>query len=214
MTANVLSSVSSQSMADPASFDQRYAGNDDPWHIDHRWYERRKRAVLLASLPRERFGLILEPGCGSGTLSAALAGRCDRLVACDISPRAIALAAGRLHGNANVSLSCQQIPTQWPLADGMHADCIVVSELGYYLAAPQFAQLAARIASTLADGGILVACHWKGAFDERTMQTPAMHDRLQASLGLASLVRHEEPDFLLDVWSADPRSVATHEGFA
>jgi len=48
-------------------FDAFYtAGGDDPWGFTHRWYERRKRALTLASLPRERFARAFEPGCSVG----------------------------------------------------------------------------------------------------------------------------------------------------
>ncbi|MFC3298010.1 hypothetical protein ACFOD2_17710 [Clavibacter michiganensis subsp. insidiosus] len=39
-----------------------------------------------------------------------------------------------------------------------------------------------------------------------------MHARLAAVPGLHVLMRHEEDDFLLEVLSADPRSVATRTG--
>ena len=40
-----------------------YADGADPWRAGS-WYERRKRAVVLASLPRERYRRAFEPGCG------------------------------------------------------------------------------------------------------------------------------------------------------
>ena len=48
---------------------------------------------LLASLPRERFRSAFEPGCATGTLTAALAQRCDSVLAWDGS--SIALEAAR-----------------------------------------------------------------------------------------------------------------------
>ena len=34
-------------------FDRVYASSDDPWGFASRWYERRKRQLTMASLPRE-----------------------------------------------------------------------------------------------------------------------------------------------------------------
>jgi hypothetical protein len=36
-------------------FEAMYRRDEDPWRVETSWYERRKLAVLLASLPRERY---------------------------------------------------------------------------------------------------------------------------------------------------------------
>jgi len=46
---------------------------------------------------------------------------------------------------------------------------------------------------------------------ERALSTDAVHAAL-AALGLTRIARHEEDDFLLQVWSRNGRSVAEHEG--
>ena len=38
-----------------AYFDGMYGRGPDPWHYADRHYERRKREILLATLPRARF---------------------------------------------------------------------------------------------------------------------------------------------------------------
>jgi SAM-dependent methyltransferase len=196
-------------------FTELYADNDDPWHIDHGWYEQRKRALLMASLPRQRFDIILEPGCGSGALSIDLASRCQRLIACDIAPRAIELARQRLASCSNVELACCQIPFEWPAGiQASSVDCIIISELAYYLQPQALTLLLDRIKNDLRADGVLVACHWQGAFPERTLETRAIHDRIAAATGLPNLAHHEEQDFLLDIWSGDARSVAMCDGLA
>lgn len=196
-------------------FARLYAQSDDPWQIDRGWYEQRKRALLMACLPRAQFDVILEPGCGSGALSMALASRCHQLIACDIAPRAIELARERLASCTNVALSCQQIPVHWPAAvTASSIDCIVISELAYFLQPQALTLLLARIKDCLKPHGVVVACHWQGKFAERTMDTNVIHAHIAATTGLHSVVHHEEPDFLLDVWSDDTRSVAMQEGLA
>ena len=76
-------------------FDQMYQADPDPWSVETSWYERRKLAVLLATLPLERYGSAWEPGCGPGIVSAALGHHVDHLVASDSSATAIGLARGR-----------------------------------------------------------------------------------------------------------------------
>jgi SAM-dependent methyltransferase len=195
------------------AFTALYANNDDPWNIDCGWYEQRKRAVLLACLPREHFDVIFEPGCGTGALSAALAARCGRLIACDIAPRAIALAQQRLVECGNVELSCLQIPDEWPAATAPASiDCVVISELAYFLAPDAQCRLLAHVRTCLKPDGVLVACHWNRDFAARTTSTASFHAQIAAATGLQRLVQHAETDFLLEVWCGDPRSVAQREG--
>jgi len=77
-------------------FEALFAARPDPWGSDILWYEQRKRAALLASLPRVRFVRAYEPACGNGALTEALAPRCDHLLASDSSPSAVALARARV----------------------------------------------------------------------------------------------------------------------
>ena len=87
----------------PATYFERlYAADPDPWRTAERFYERRKREVLLASLPRPRFGSAFEPGCGTGLLTAELATRCDRVLAVDASATAAANAIERCQDFSNV----------------------------------------------------------------------------------------------------------------
>lgn len=57
-------------------FDELYKSSDDPWHLRDGWYERRKRSLTLALLPRPRYRNAFEPGCANGELAAGLATRC------------------------------------------------------------------------------------------------------------------------------------------
>ena len=191
------------------AFDRLYAEQDDPWHIESPWYERRKRAVLLAALPFEQVDTIYEPGCGNGALSAGLANRCRRLLVSDTAPRALVNARQRMAECNNVEFACETIPAQWPAE---MVDCIILSELGYYLDPPALDLLVQKIQNCLKPAGFLVACHWKPAFAERTCGTAQLHLVFEASLSLTRLVHHDEHDFLLDVWSTDGRSVAAREG--
>jgi SAM-dependent methyltransferase len=58
--------------------------------------------------PRGRAGTALDLGCGAGTVALALAQKCDRVVATDVSARAVALARtnAALNGMANVECRC------------------------------------------------------------------------------------------------------------
>ena len=184
-------------------FDSLYDRHDDPWQFESRWYERRKRAITVASLPRERYDRALEIGCSIGVLSADLATRTDSLLAVDLSSAAIDSA--RQRGLDNVTFETMDVAAQFP--DG-EFDLIVLSEIGYYLAADDLAQLLDAARSHLSPGGTLLACHWR----HPVADYPQSGDEVHAAIDLPRLARHEEDDFLLEVFSLDPASVAAREG--
>jgi SAM-dependent methyltransferase len=192
-----------------AYFDGLYAGADDPYGTRGRWYEQRKRALLLASLPRPRFRSCYEPGCGSGELTAALAGRCDSVLAADFSDHALRAARQRTAALPQVRLVQHRLPQDWPV--GERFDLVVLSEVGYFLSAEQVQAVARGCAASLDEDGVLVACDWRVPFAQRACATDAVHALLGAT-GLAPLAVHTEDDFCLRVWARDARSVAQREG--
>lgn len=192
-------------------FDKLFAGDDDPWQYRDRWYERRKRAVTLAALPRERYRRGFEPGCANGELSAALAQRCDRLTCSDISARAVALARQRLLPYPWVDVEQRGVPGHWPAGD---FDLLVISEMAYYLDSAALRTLIAQACACLAPDGSLVVCHWRHPIEPWALSAQGVHDAFAAAPGLYRVSAHAEEDFLLDVFSPDRRSVARREGFA
>lgn len=193
-----------------AYFDQMYGASDDPYGLRTRWYEERKRNLLLAALPARRYANAYEPGCGVGELTLALASRCERLLASDLSHHAVAIARNRCASLDHVHIHQQDLPAEWPDAAGPF-DLIVLSEVGYFLTASAMNALAACCARSLDAAGTIVACDWRPHFAERALPTDEVHAAIDA-LGLARIVRHEEDDFVLQVWSQDARSVAQREG--
>lgn len=197
-------------MSAPASgFDALYGGRDDPWQVSSRWYEQRKRALLLASLPKARYRRAFEPACGTGELTRTLADRCDAVLASDFSREAVRLAGLKLTGATNVRVERQDLPADWPQGQ---FDLIVVSEWAYYLDGAALAAVSLLCGGSLADDGTLVACHWLPGFEDRHQDTVAVHAALGSYPGLRRVVHHHEPDFLLEVWSLQDRSVAQLEG--
>lgn len=190
-------------------FAEMYREQGDPYGVRTRWYEQRKRQLVLASLPRPRFGNAFEPACGVAELTAALAARCDRVLASDFNDAVLATARERTRDLPQIRIESRILPRDWPHAAAPF-DLVVLGEIGYFLSEAELAETARQCAATLADDGVLVACHWRPAFEQRTVPTDRIHALLGA--GLHSLVRHAEDDFLLQVWSRDARSVAQREG--
>lgn len=193
-------------MSTAAYFDTLYR-QPDPFQYRSRWYEARKRALTLACLPRQRYANAWELGCSNGVLTAALAERCDALLGTDISAAALAEAAASTQASPHVTFQQASHPQDWPTG---RFDLIVVSEVGYYLAATALAQLATQLRQSLAHDGLLLACHWRIPFDEARSSTDQVHQALSAHLVEAFTYRDD--DLLLQGWSAAPTSVARWEG--
>jgi LmbE family N-acetylglucosaminyl deacetylase/SAM-dependent methyltransferase len=189
-------------------FDDLYAQRSDPWGLSERFYERRKRDLLLAGLPRRQFRRAFEPGCATGLLTVELAQRCNQVVAWDGAQRAVDQTLARIEGHALanvVTVERARIPKDWPAGE---FDLIVLSEVGYYCADQSL--LSTRVDESLGSDGVLVACHWRHPAPDH----PCTAEEVHAALGqtMHRIVAHREDDFLLDIWTRDGASVATLEG--
>ncbi|WP_431279370.1 PIG-L family deacetylase [Leifsonia poae] len=178
-------------------FEALHRASADPWAVRTRWYERRKRALSSAALPKERYERAFEIGCSNGEMSVLLAERCDALLSVDSASSAVALATERTAGCPNVSVRRMRVPDEWP--DGGF-DLIVVSEVAYYLAADQWATAVDRILNSLADGGHVLLCHWTGHADDFAQTGREAHATFANKSGIHAIVRHVEEEFVLEVF--------------
>lgn len=193
-------------------FTDLYAASADPWEFRTRWYEERKYALSVAALPRRRYARAFEPGCSVGVLTALLAARCDAVLATDPAQAAVDSARTYLTGQQNVAVECSAVPHTWPAGS---FDLIVISELGYYLDAPDLDLLLRRTADSLVPGGDLLAVHWRRPVPDYPSTGDAVHDAIALVANLEGVVRHTEKDFLLEVFRKTPpaaASVAEAEG--
>jgi LmbE family N-acetylglucosaminyl deacetylase len=186
-------------------FDALYERADDPWDLESRFYEQRKRDLLLAALPRPRFRRAFEPGCATGLITERLAERCDDVVAWDVAERALEQSRRRLLPAARVEIAQGAIPAQWPSGE---FDLLVLSEVGYYC--PDLDALVERVDSCLAPDGVVVACHWRHPAADHPHSAEEVHAALGARL--QTVTTHVEDDFLLHVWTRSGRSVAAESG--
>ena len=194
----------------PDYFDAMYAGSPDPWGFRDRWYESRKRAVTMASLPQARYTRAFEPGCSLGMLTTELAARCDVVLAYDPSPAAVDAARAAVNAHSNVEVRRGSVPADWP--DGAF-DLVVLSEVAYYLDPGDLTVLVERCIPSLVEGGTLLACHWRHEVQDYPATGDQVHEVLGERPELHRVVHHLEDDFVLDVWShGRTPSVAHREG--
>jgi SAM-dependent methyltransferase len=189
-------------------FDSLFATSEDPWSFRQRWYEKRKRDLSLAALLHQRYERIFEPGCANGELSLALAERSDHFLGMDLCERAVDLARGRLSSHSHARIEQGAVPADWPAGQ---FDLIVLSEVGYYLAPAQWQEVIRQAERSLRPTGSILACHWLHAIDGCPMEGAQVHRMLSEHLTLPRQVRHQERDFLLELWSADTAALNLEE---
>ncbi|AWS45717.1 class I SAM-dependent methyltransferase [Streptosporangium sp. 'caverna'] len=197
----------------PEYFDHMYSASPDPWGFASRWYEERKYAVSAAMLPSRRYRDAFEVGCSIGVFTALLAPRCDRLLACDLSPVAVAAAAERTAGYPWTRVERRTMPGDWPLQESGF-DLIVLSEVLYYFGGEDLNRMLDLATAALSPGGTLLAVHWRHPVAEYPRGGEEVHHALAGRTELTRLVDHREPDFLAEVYlrGSTAPSVAETEG--
>jgi LmbE family N-acetylglucosaminyl deacetylase/SAM-dependent methyltransferase len=174
-----------------------HADDADPWGADSRWYETRKRSLLLSALPRPTFRHGLEIGSSTGALAGDLATRCGDLLVVDASAQAVSAARSRLRHLDAVRVEEMVVPRQWlaPPPDGF--DLIVLSEIGYFLSPRDLDDLVEKIRASLATDGVLILCHWRHEVVGWPMDGPDVH-RLVTSTAVRPVVaEYRDRDFEL-----------------
>jgi LmbE family N-acetylglucosaminyl deacetylase len=179
-----------------ARFADLYAANADPWGTATREYERRKREVTMASLPRARYRRALDVGCGTGLLTANLAGRCDEVVAFDGVTAAVGATRAATAGLGNVYVELARLPAQVPPGP---FDLVVFSEVLYYLDSADLALALAAIDSRLEPGADILAVDWRRATHDAPRDAHSAHAQLLAHADWEVVVEHCEPQFVLHV---------------
>lgn len=177
-------------------FDGVHDDSEDPWNYGKSWYERRKRALTLAALPEESYERGLEVGCSIGTLTAELAPRCRNLLGLDASGTAVRRAGDLLAGTPGVRVEQRVLPGSWP--EGTF-DLVVVSEVGYYLAPAELAQLWDRLAAALEPGGTLLLCHWRHPIEGWELDGDTVHALARQRFRWRTAGLYQERDFVLEV---------------
>ncbi|BCJ50845.1 methyltransferase [Actinoplanes sp. NBRC 14428] len=172
-----------------------YLAKDDPWDLTTKWHDRRKYAVTVASLPRERYRSCYEPGASIGLLTRLLAPRCDEILAVDCVDSAVEQAREAVRDFPHVRVEHAMLPADLPDAT---FDLIVIGDLLYYLSADDLQALLDGLVDRLEPGGDLVAVHFRDR-DGGNYDGFHVHAALAARPGLERSVHHEDEWFLLDI---------------
>ncbi len=179
-----------------SDFEARYRADPDPWHTLTDPYEADKRERTLVACGDGPFTAVCDLGAGTGLLAAALARHCERLLALDGAPTAVAEAQRRLAPFPQAQARVATLP------DGLPAgplDLVVASEILYYLDDPAFRTVLAWLPSALMDGGRCVAVHWTGSASDLRRSADDVGAALAAVPGLRRLDAAPTEGFRLDV---------------
>lgn len=180
----------------PDHFEGRYRETADPWNFRNSWYERRKYALTIASLPRERYESGYEAGCSIGEMSVLLAPRCRALLAVDCSPTAVRAAAAALREHTNVTVEQAVLPNDLPDAT---FDLVVATEILYYFTGAELDVLLDGLIGRMRPGADLVIAHWRASDRSYGYDGFNVHDVVDRRADLDRIVDHEDENFVLAV---------------
>lgn len=183
----------------PEYFEKVYAENDDPWNFQTSEYEAAKYEATLAALPRKNYKNAFEIGCSIGVLTERLAEKCEKLLAVDVSEKALAQAKERCRNLPNVRFQLIQFPEEFP--DGKF-DLILVSEVGYYLSPSDWEKAMKKIFAQLTENGQAALVHWTPFVDDYPQTGDEVHDSFAefAKSKLRKISEKTADKYRLDVW--------------
>lgn len=175
---------------DPA-LEQVHQQAEDPWGVDTRWFEERKRRLVLACLPARRYAAAWEAGCSTGGLAQALLSRCEVVVGTDSSTTAVAAARERLADEPRARVEERDVTAGWPAAS---YDLVVLSEVGYFLSPRDLDRFGDVVEVALRAGGVLVLCHWRHDIEGWPRDGADVSARLAARVGWSVQARYADRD--------------------
>ncbi|TDW61544.1 nodulation protein S (NodS) [Novosphingobium sp. PhB55] len=179
-------------------FEQMFEGTDDPWDLETSPYEQAKFAETVRALGGRSYEQGLEIGCAKGVLTQLLAPHCKKLLAVDVSVKALKAAKLRLEPQPNVEFERMAFPGEAP---ENAFELVVLSEVVYYWDDGDLALAATWIASHLEPGGDLLLVHWTGETDYPQTGDEAAEKLLSTLAGEGNVIGEADREkYRLDLW--------------
>ena len=170
-----------------SGFEEKFAGNDDPWSTWTKPDEVLKRHAILHALGPGPIGRVLELGAGNGSNSHAFARRALRLDATEATAAGTDLVRGATARFQPRTRAIQLVVPAPPPRTTY--DAIVIAELLYYLGPRDMGRLAAQIVRHLRPGGTLILAHHRITFYDFVQHADGIHERFLRQTGAAWSVR-------------------------
>jgi len=166
---------------DLAGFEQKFAGNADPWSTFTNRDEAHKRAAILHGLGSGPVGRVLEIAAGNGSNSVALARRALRLDATEGAESGVDLVRRAVGDARGVRVRRLVLPGRFP---AQVYDAAVVAEVFYYLSPRDMRQVARDIADAVRRGGRLILAHHRVDYPDFVQHAAHLHARFLAASGV------------------------------
>lgn len=179
------------------AFEDRYSVAKDPWAFETSPYEQNRYTAILRALSRSHYGVVYEPGCSVGVLTAKLALIADAVIATDVAPSAVKRAKARCAHLSNVDVMCYDAARYVP---PVALDLVVFSEIGYYFESPELSRIAIALAAGLQRRGEFIAAHWLGHSEDHLQHGDSVHDLLKSTLPLRWVKGERREQFRIDAW--------------
>jgi SAM-dependent methyltransferase len=180
----------------------------DFWELESSTFERERYARLIAMLNPAGYDRVLEIGCGAGAFTRLLAPRARRLLALDVSAKAISAAQANLGSFPQAEFRAANIMDYDPQREGPW-NLIVLSEticyLGWLYSFFDVCWLASELFSATAPGGHVLLANTEGDFGEALLLPCVIdtyHDlfvNVGYHVGAEEIFRGEKNGIALDV---------------
>ncbi len=184
----------------PDFFDDMYQKNSDPWNFKKSEYEAQKYTATIAALPRPRYRSGFEIGCSIGVLTEKLAQKSEKLLAVDITERALEQARERCQNLPQVRFANLFVPETYP---NEKFDLTMLSEVGYFWSRQDLTKAYYLIAEHLEPGGHLLMVHWTPFVPEFPRTGDEVHDTFlklaQTDKQMRHLAGRREERYRLDL---------------
>lgn len=180
-------------------FDDIYSANDDPWNFTESQYEAQKYTTTLNALPSTHYDNAFEIGCSIGVFTEKLAAKCARLLAVDVSDKALAQAKKRCSYLPQVRFQKMNVPQAFPLEK---FDLIVISEVGYFFTAEDWQFTIEKAYLQLKNQGQIALVHWLPVVHDFPQTGDEVHDAFAQLITGKMLNRHkaENQHYRIDIW--------------
>jgi cyclopropane fatty-acyl-phospholipid synthase-like methyltransferase len=181
-------------------FKKVYEASDDPWNFETSDYEAKKYAATIAALPKTHYENTLEIGCSIGVLTQLLAQKSTRLLATDISEKALELAQRRCKRSENVTF--KKIHFKNELPDDQY-DLIMVSEVAYYLSPGDWEKSIAALYKRLEIEGNIVLVHWLPEVHDYPQTGDGVHQTFEKLMKgkMTNVLSNRADTYRIDVWT-------------
>lgn len=169
------------------------ATSEGPWATS--WYEQRRFDLVAAMLPREFYRHVFDPACGTGELSAAIAARCEYLLATDRNAEHVQRARERLAG-FNTDVEVRDVRDEWP---EQRYDLVVLCEVLPYLTEEEADAVVRRALGHLVPHGHLVIGQWRCHLEGTRLSGDDISARVKGLPATRLLACYQDPDYVIDV---------------